>query len=134
MKKLKLKKGNVQLKEPLAFIKDSAWGDYQIIHPDFPVDSRVDGKNITIKNGMIVGLTPVLAERLGLEIVGEKQGETVIEKNNRLDAERKAELIEKFKGSVAAKAVRLMGIRDRYAEGRITKEQRDEQIAGLGLN
>ena len=107
-------------------------GDYIIIHPNFPKDGHVDGKNLTISKGKIVGLS---ANKLGVETIGDKQGESVVDKNKReaseRDALKKAEFDKAWARSPTRFAVRAMGINDDYAAGNITKAARDIAIKAI---
>ena len=128
---LKLKRGNVQLEKPLRFTKDENFGTYSIVHPKVKPGEQVEGKNITIKGGKIVGMTPTLAKYLGVKTLGEKQGETVLERKRRLEEEAKVQFAKDFANSPSAFAVRYLSITDRYAEGKITEGQRDAEIAQM---
>jgi hypothetical protein len=102
-KSVKLKEGHVQLETPVKAYKD-AWGDYLIGH------GRLSPKQVTIKNGEIVGVTPKVAAELKMNTIGEVQGksENTIQKEQSAEESGKKE--KELKEDNAAIAVASMQI------------------------
>jgi len=124
---IKLKAGNVQLSEPLGFTKDLDFGDYSIDHPEFPEGQRVAGKSITIKNGKIVGMSPKLAERLGVSTVGEQAGPTASQ-----ESKAQKEAAQKAEGErQGALMGGIMGVAHRLGDGKLTAEEAKAEILKL---
>jgi hypothetical protein len=131
IKPVKLKQGNVQIVTPLKAIKDPDWGDYSIDHPKFPKDSRVDANKITIKNGMVVGMTETLAKQLGIETVGDKFGKTPEEQRKEKESLAKEKAQQDFKNSATGAIVKSWGIKNAVSTGKISKEQGELQLKNL---
>jgi len=89
---IKLKVGTVLLAKPYPVFKDPNWpGEYHISGI-----GNVSGKDLTIKNGVAVGMTPALAKRLNLETASDVQPETSLQKEKR-EAKYQAEVAEKLR-------------------------------------
>lgn len=88
----KLKVGTVLLVKPYPVTKDPNWpGEYYVSGI-----GNVSGKDLTIKNGQAIGMTPAMAKRLKLETVGDIQPETDLQKQKR-EVKYQAEVAEKLR-------------------------------------
>ena len=131
VKPVKLKQGTIQIVTPLKAVKDPDWGDYSIEHPNFPKGSRVDGKTLTIKNGMVVGMTETLAKQLGIETVGDKFGKSAEEQKKEKELAAKEKAHKDFQNSATGAVVKSWGIKNLVATGKISKEEGEIRLRAL---
>lgn len=127
---IKLKQGTIALKTPLTATKTD-FGDYQIHHAGIPDGSFVAAKDLTIKDGMVVGVKPALAAKLGLETVGEVQSKTVLTQKKETE---KAVAVAKEKASVDKQAKLIggaLGLASAVSSGKMTAADANEKMKGI---
>lgn len=127
---VKLKQGTIALKSPIPATK-SDFGDYQIHHAGIQEGSFIAAKDLTIKDGMVVGVKPALAAKLGLETVGEVQSKTALTQKKETE---KAEAVAKEKASVDKQAKLIggaLGLASAVSSGKMTAAAADEKMKGI---
>lgn len=127
---VKLKQGTIALKSPIPATK-SDFGDYQIHHAGIQEGSFIAAKDLTIKDGMVVGVKPALAAKLGLETVGEVQSKTALTQKKETE---KAEAVAKEKASVDKQAKLIggaLGLASAVSSGKMTAADANEKMKGI---
>lgn len=127
---IKLKQGTIALKTPLTATKTD-FGDYQIHHAGIPDGSFIAAKDLTIKDGMVVGVKPALAAKLGLETAGEVQSKTALTQKKETE---KAEAVAKEKASVDKQAKLIggaLGLASAVSSGKMTAADANEKMKGI---
>lgn len=127
---VKLKQGNVALVTPLKARKTD-FGDYKVEYPTIPLGASIPAKYLTIKDGMVVGMHPQLAEKYGIKTVGEVQDKTDFTKQK--EAEKAEEdRVAKEKSEREAKLIGgSLGIAAQIGSGKLSKEEGQQKIGDL---
>ncbi|MFT9441044.1 MAG: DUF2213 domain-containing protein [Acetobacter papayae] len=94
---IKLKEGHIRLSSPISASKDD-WGDYSTKH------GTLDKRQVTVKNGKIVGMREAAAQKLGLktEGVAQPKSEKTISSERAAQEKKAAEELRRSRSAKAA--------------------------------